>query len=196
MSSAPAGTRWFGARVEVPPGVTRARLVTNADDGYTAYVNGVQVAHADADGAENWRRPALTDVTARLGSGTAVLAVAATNASESPAGLLVALELTSADGTVRSVPAGADWRADDKEPPGSWTAPEFDDDAWSAAKVLAVWGSGPWGEVTPAHAPAEVWIPVAEGGADQVAHGTAKFLRTEDGCAVFAASPGRHEFAT
>ncbi|WP_073946366.1 alpha-L-rhamnosidase [Streptomyces kebangsaanensis] len=154
-SSAPAGTRWFRARVEVPSGVTRARLVTNADDGCTAYVNGVRVAHVEADGAaENWRRPALTDVTAQLGSGTAVLAVAATNASESPAGLLVALELTLADGTVRSVPAGADWKANDKEPSASWTTPEFDDATWPTAKVLAVWGSGPWGRVTPAHAPA------------------------------------------
>ncbi|MFD5569960.1 alpha-L-rhamnosidase [Streptomyces cadmiisoli] len=155
-SSAPAATRWFRLRVDVPTGVTRARLVTNADDGYTAYVNGTQVAHADADGpAENWRRPALTDVTAELGSGPAVVvAVAATNASVSPAGLLGTLELTLADGTVRRVPTGSEWKVTDEEPSGSWTTTEFDDTSWPAAKVLAAWGAGPWGKVTPAHSPA------------------------------------------
>jgi alpha-L-rhamnosidase len=49
-SSAPAATRWFRGGVDVPAGVTRARLVMTADDGYTAYVNGTQVAHVEADG--------------------------------------------------------------------------------------------------------------------------------------------------
>ncbi|MBQ0825732.1 alpha-L-rhamnosidase [Streptomyces tagetis] len=154
VSGAPAGTRWFRTRVEIPSGVTRARLVTTADDGYTAHLNGVPVAHAEADGpAQNWSRPALTDVTARLGTGTAVLAVEATNASESPAGLLAALEVTLADGTVRALSL-AGWKATDREPAQGWTAPGFDDAAWPAAKVLAAWGAGPWGKVTPALAPA------------------------------------------
>ncbi|MFJ1747538.1 alpha-L-rhamnosidase [Streptomyces sp. NPDC088116] len=48
----------------------------------------------------------------------------------------------------------------------------------------------------PANTTAEVWVPAGEAadGAD-VAHGTAEFLRREDGCAVFAVRSGRHHFA-
>lgn len=153
-AGAPAATRFFRGRVDIPEGVTRARLVMTADDGYTAYVNGTQVAHAAADGpAENWRRPALVDVTAHLRTGASVIAVSATNATDSPAGLLGLLELTTADG-VRAFATGADWKAVDEEPTGDWRSAAFDDASWQQAKALAKWGSGPWGKVTPSSSPA------------------------------------------
>ncbi|WP_030935284.1 alpha-L-rhamnosidase [Streptomyces sp. NRRL B-24720] len=153
-AGAPAATRFFRGRVDIPEGVTRARLVMTADDGYTAYVNGTQVAHAEADGpAENWRRPALVDVTAHLRTGASVIAVSATNATDSPAGLLGLLELTTADG-VRAFATGADWKAVDEEPTGDWRSAAFDDASWQQAKALAKWGSGPWGKVTPSSSPA------------------------------------------
>ncbi|MDF6022788.1 alpha-L-rhamnosidase [Streptomyces sp. JH34] len=151
---APAATRWFRGRVDVPEGVTRARLVMSADDGFTARVNGVTVAHTEADGpAENWRRPVLVDVTAHLSPGVRVIAVSAANAVVGPAGLLGVLELTTADGVVTAV-TGADWRTTDEEPSGEWHADDYDDTAWATAEVLAPWGSGPWGEVTVAYSPA------------------------------------------
>ncbi|WP_330243183.1 glycoside hydrolase family 78 protein [Streptomyces sp. NBC_00562] len=153
-AGAPAGTRFFRGRVDIPAGVTRARLVMTADDGYTAYVNGTQVAHAEADGpAENWRRPVLVDVTAHLRTGASVIAVSATNATASPAGLLGLLELTTADG-VHAFVTGADWRSVDEEPAGDWHSAAFDDTSWQQAKTLARWGSGPWGKVTPSSSPA------------------------------------------
>ncbi|MET9471903.1 alpha-L-rhamnosidase [Streptomyces sp. NPDC002922] len=153
-AGAPAGTRFFRGRVDIPAGVTRARLVMTADDGYTAYVNGTQVAHAEADGpAENWRRPVLVDVTAHLRTGASVIAVSATNATASPAGLLGLLELTTADG-VHAFVTGADWRSVDEEPAGDWHSAAFDDTSWQQAKALARWGSGPWGKVTPSSSPA------------------------------------------
>ncbi|MET8513668.1 alpha-L-rhamnosidase [Streptomyces sp. NPDC005077] len=153
-AGAPAGTRFFRGRVDIPEGVTRARLVMTADDGYTAYVNGTQVAHAEADGpAENWRRPALVDVSAHLQTGASVIAVAATNATASPAGLLGLLELTTADG-VHAFVTGAGWKAVDEEPAGDWRSAAFDDTSWQQAKVLAKWGSGPWGKVTSSSSPA------------------------------------------
>jgi alpha-L-rhamnosidase len=45
----------------------------------------------------------------------------------------------------------------------------------------------------PANTTAEVWIPASD--ATQVAHGDAKFLRMDDGCAVFAAASGTHRFS-
>ncbi|WP_329214182.1 glycoside hydrolase family 78 protein [Streptomyces sp. NBC_00683] len=153
-AGAPAATRWFRGRVEIPAGVTRARLVMTADDGFTARVDGVEVAHTEADGpANNWQRPVLRDVTDRLSPGVHVIAVSATNATEGPAGLLGLLELTTADGVV-TLATGADWRTTDKEPSGDWGSGTYDDSAWPAAKVLAPWGSGPWGRVQVAHSPA------------------------------------------
>ncbi|GAA1914721.1 family 78 glycoside hydrolase catalytic domain [Streptomyces durmitorensis] len=153
-NSAPAATRWFRGRVDVPEGVTRARLVTTADDGYTAYVNGTRVAHAEADSAaDNWRRPAVVDVTAQLRPGAAVVAVSATNATTGPAGLLGLLEVTTADG-VHTLATDGTWKATDKEPSGDWRSAEYDDGSWAASKVLAPWGSGPWGKVAPHHCPA------------------------------------------
>ncbi|MFG2211385.1 alpha-L-rhamnosidase [Streptomyces sp. NPDC048638] len=154
VTEAPVGTRYFRGRVDIPEGVTRARLVVTADDGCTTYVNGTRVTHADADGpAENWRRPALVDVTAQLRPGVSVIAVSATNATVSPAGLLGVLELTTADG-VRSFATDATWKATDKEPGGDWRGPGFDDGSWQQAKVIAKWGTGPWGKVTTFSAPA------------------------------------------
>ncbi|MFD4694388.1 alpha-L-rhamnosidase [Streptomyces sp. NPDC058463] len=153
-AGAPAATRWFRGRVEIPAGVTRARLVMTADDGFTARVDGVEVAHTEADGpANNWQRPVLRDVTDRLSPGVHVIAVSATNATDGPAGLLGLLELTTADGVV-TLATGADWRTTDKEPSGDWGSGTYDDSAWPAAKVLAPWGSGPWGRVQVAHSPA------------------------------------------
>ncbi|MGF1341899.1 alpha-L-rhamnosidase [Streptomyces flavovirens] len=151
---APAATRWFRGRVEIPEGVTRARLVMTADDGFTALVDGVQVARTEPDGpAENWRRPVVVDVTAHLSPGSRVVAVTATNAVDGPAGLLGALELTTADGAV-TLAAGTGWRATDREPDGDWASGGYDDTGWPAAAVLAPWGSGPWGEVRAALSPA------------------------------------------
>ncbi|MGB8940506.1 MAG: alpha-L-rhamnosidase [Streptomyces sp.] len=153
-TSAPAATRWFRGRVDVPEGVTRARLVMTADDGYTAYVNGTQVAHTEADSAaDNWRRPAVLDLTGQLRAGAAVIAVSATNATTGPAGLLGLLELTTADGK-RTVTTDGTWKTTDKEPSGDWESAGYDDGSWAAAKVLATWGSGPWGKVAANHCPA------------------------------------------
>ncbi|MGW6057029.1 alpha-L-rhamnosidase [Streptomyces sp. NPDC055189] len=153
-TSAPAATRWFRGRVDVPEGVTRARLVLTADDGYTAYLDGTQVAHTEADSAaDNWRRPAVVDVTGQLRPGAAVIAVSATNATTGPAGLLGVLELTTSDG-VRTLTTDGTWKTTDKEPSGDWQSAGYDDASWAASKVLADWGSGPWGKVAPEHCPA------------------------------------------
>ncbi|WP_447035713.1 alpha-L-rhamnosidase [Streptomyces sp. DSM 118878] len=153
-TGAPAATRWFRHRFDVPDGVTRARLVLTADNGFTAYVNGTRVAHAEADDkADNWRRPIVVDVTDQLRPGAAAIAVSATNATEGPAGLLGLLELTTGGGE-RVLVTDAKWKAADKEPSGDWRATGYDDGSWPAAKLLAAWGAGPWGKVVPSHSPA------------------------------------------
>ncbi|WP_327351201.1 alpha-L-rhamnosidase [Streptomyces sp. NBC_01304] len=151
-NNAPAATRWFRGRIGVPAGVTRARLVMAADDGFTAYANGTRLAHTEPDGAaNNWQRPVV--VEARLEPGATVIAVSATNATAGPAGLLGLLELTTADG-VRTFVTDASWKSTDKEPTGDWQSAGYDDGAWPAAKVAAEWGDAPWGKVVAGSSPA------------------------------------------
>lgn len=45
----------------------------------------------------------------------------------------------------------------------------------------------------PANTTAEVWVPADK--AAQVTHGSAEFLRMEDGCAVFTVASGTHRFS-
>ncbi|QFZ78340.1 Bacterial alpha-L-rhamnosidase [Streptomyces fagopyri] len=149
-NSAPAVTRWFRRGVELPGGITAATLAITADNVYAVSVNGTEVARTDlATDNEGWRRPAVVDVLAQVRSGTNVLAVSATNASEGPAGLVAVLTLHTASGEQRIV-TDASWRSTDKEPAGAWREAGFDDSAWPAAKEAAAWGAGPWGRVVPA----------------------------------------------
>ncbi|MER7678561.1 alpha-L-rhamnosidase [Streptomyces sp. NPDC096934] len=149
-NSAPAATRWFRRTVDLPAGITAATLAITADNVYSVSVNGTEVARTDlATDNEGWRRPAVVDVLAQVRSGTNVLAVAATNASEGPAGLVAVLTLHTASGEQR-VLTDASWRSTDKEPAGTWREAGFDDSAWPAAREAAAWGAGPWGRVVPA----------------------------------------------
>jgi alpha-L-rhamnosidase len=156
-NSAPAATRYFRRPFAVPStkGLTSARLIMTGDDGFTAWLNGSQVASADPrPELESWRRPVVADVTSAIRQGDNVIAVAATNGRVSPAGLLGRLELRYADGTVTRVDTDGSWRATLTGPDG-WQQLGFDDAAWPAALVLTAWGGAPWGQVvvTPPTAP-------------------------------------------
>ncbi|GGX80222.1 alpha-L-rhamnosidase [Streptomyces fructofermentans] len=149
-NSAPAATRWFRRVVDVPDGVTAAKLAISADNVYTVSVNGTEVARTDlATDHEGWRRPAVVDVRAQLRPGRNVLAVSATNASEGPAGLVGVLTVHTASGERRTVTDDS-WRSTNKEPGDGWRGDDFDDSGWPAAKEAAAWGAGPWGKVVPA----------------------------------------------
>ncbi|MFE9879323.1 alpha-L-rhamnosidase [Streptomyces sp. NPDC005784] len=149
-SSAPAETRWFRRVVDVPDGVTAAKIAITVDNVFSLSVNGAEVARTDlATDHDGWRRPAVVDVLGRLRPGRNVLAVAATNATVGPAGLIAVLTLSTASGEQR-IATDTSWRTTDAEPAGDWRGDGFDDSGWSAAKVAAAWGSGPWGRVVPA----------------------------------------------
>ncbi|MET7982898.1 MULTISPECIES: alpha-L-rhamnosidase [unclassified Streptomyces] len=149
-SSAPAATRWFRRVVDIPDGVTAAKIAISADNVFSLSVNGAEVARTDlATDNEDWRRPAVVDVLGRLRPGRNVLAVAAANATVGPAGLVAVLSLTTASGERRIV-TDTSWKAADAEPAGDWRGDGFDDSGWPAAKPAAAWGAGPWGRVVPA----------------------------------------------
>ncbi|MFD9077157.1 hypothetical protein, partial [Streptomyces lasiicapitis] len=85
-----------------------------------------------------------------------MLAARATNrggASLNPGGLLIRF-IVEYEGDTRELVTGqSGWRCADAEHDG-WQRPDFDDSAWPAAKVLAPYGEGPWGN--------GVQVPVAE----------------------------------
>lgn len=148
-SSAPAATRWFRRVVELPDDVTAARIAISADNVFSLSVNGTEVARTDlATEYEDWRRPAVVDVLGRLRPGRNVLAVEAANATVGPAGLVAVLTVSTASGERRTV-TDASWRTTDAKPSDDWRGDGFDDSGWSAARVAAAWGAGPWGRVVP-----------------------------------------------
>ncbi|HWM38892.1 MAG TPA: alpha-L-rhamnosidase N-terminal domain-containing protein, partial [Streptomyces sp.] len=155
-SRAPAATRWFRGAAMVTGTVRRAQLVIAADDGFTAHLNGTGIATREALAVQKAHsRPSLVDVTREVRRGANVLAVSATNAEEGPAGLLALLEITTDEGTTRF---GTDdgWKTSDEKPDGDWQDGDFDDSGWSAAREVAAWGDGPWGEVLPQQSPAQL----------------------------------------
>lgn len=156
--SAPAATRWFRRTFEVADEVSAAELAIAADDGHTVYVNGTKVGQADIEpdtdfDMAHWRRPSLIDVRSQLRQGTNVLAVAAVNATEGPAGLIARLDVTTGEGETKVVTDDS-WKSTNDKPDGRWQRPDYDDGDWSRAKIAAAWGADPWGEVVPVRLPA------------------------------------------
>ncbi|KUL39505.1 alpha-L-rhamnosidase [Actinoplanes awajinensis] len=136
-SSAPAGTRYFRRTVDLTPS-GRAVLVVTGDDTADVWVNGTQVS-ASRRVTDSWKRATTIDVTAALRAGANTLAIAGTNTSAGPAGVIAKLTVGS---TVVVTDAG--WKSATSAPAG-WEQPGFDDAAWPGAQVTAASGAGPWG---------------------------------------------------
>jgi hypothetical protein len=137
------------------PLVTALRLRIDYDDGFAAYLNGVEVARSTslaAPGAalawnmlaRSGREAGTAEVydipTSRLVPGTNVLAVQVHNNALDSSDLSLIPELL-ADSVL--VPPGADWRFLRGEPlPASWTRPDFDDSSWEAGPAGIGYGDG------------------------------------------------------
>ena len=147
-ADAPAKTRYFRRVFTLPADrrVRRAECFFTADDRCAVFVNGTRAG--TAQGNANLSRAELTAPDLR--AGTNVLAIEAANAPapvpQNPAALIASLRVEFEDGGEPLVmTTDAEWRAADREVDG-WQAPEFDDAAWPAAKVLGGVGAAPWGD--------------------------------------------------
>lgn len=153
--SAPAGTRYFRLRFDVPADrqVVRATLTATADNQFTAYLNGNQVASGT-----DWTRAARVDVTDRLTPGSNLLALSATNLG-GPGAIIARLRVEFASGEPVVVDTGDAFKAANAEEPG-WQTPGHDDSAWPAALEAAAFGDPPWGRQVTVPRPSPVAQPL------------------------------------
>ncbi len=143
-SSAPAATRYFRRAFDLPAGdqISAANFLLTADDGFTLYVNGQQLA-ASPRVSGSWQTSMLVDVAAGLRPGRNVIAIEAANTSVGPAGLIGKLHVEGSVGDPLDLVTDASWKSSNVTATG-WQQPDFDDSAWPAALVAAAYGGGPW----------------------------------------------------
>jgi hypothetical protein len=144
VEDAPAQSRFFRCRFELPTAVQAAELRVAADDVGDAFVNGSRVG-----AIETWARASVFAVGPLLRAGTNLVAVRAENRPaphKNPAGLIVRLTVTLVGGKQMSVVSDGTWRVERESRP-QWEQPAFDDASWKTATVAAAFGGGPWGKV-------------------------------------------------
>jgi hypothetical protein len=130
-SSAAAGDVHFRYTWEVPDikPLKTARIEATADNSFTLEVNGRQVLAGD-----DFHNIYSADIASALRSGKNTITVAANNATDTPnpAGLIAAMRLGFADGSMRVIATDREWNA------------SRDGIAWSAAKPLGPGTMSPW----------------------------------------------------
>src|SRR6266568_1405495 len=141
-NSAPAGTRYFRRAFDLPAGdqISKASFALTADDGFTLYVNGQQLASSPRV-TDSWRTAMVVDVAASLHAGRNVIAIEAINTATSPAGLIGKLHVEGSVGDPLDLVTDNSWKSSNTTTTG-WQQPDFDDSAWLAALEAAPYVSG------------------------------------------------------
>ncbi|MGH9162110.1 MAG: DUF1549 domain-containing protein, partial [Vicinamibacteraceae bacterium] len=142
----PPGTYYFRRSFSLPHApVEDASLLVSVDHGFRLFLNGDFVAAGD-----DWRQVQRLDVTDRLSAGVNLLAIQGENAGNvpNPAGILLDMRVTLADGSVLRVTSNKAWTASDKEPPEGWQRLAFDDRSWKAVRSFGTGGENRyWGRL-------------------------------------------------
>ena len=144
IKSAPIGTRFFRNSFEIASdkNVKRARFALLVDNQATLFING-----QEAGQVSGWQSVHMLDVTDKLVAGDNTLAIAVANQGETanPAGLAGKLVLDFESEETMVVPIDGSWKVSNVEMEG-WQTPDFDDNAWPGARVIAQLGDNPWKE--------------------------------------------------
>ena len=140
---APVGTRYFRRTFELPSDrkISRARIILTADDQFTLYVNGEEIARSDGQ-PDAWTRPKILEITGSLKGGRNLLAVEATNEG-GPAGVLGKLVIEFETGEPVIVATDKGWKTAAEMEEG-WYRSDFDDEGWDEAREIGGLGSPPW----------------------------------------------------
>lgn len=141
---APAGPRYFRKVIELPGDrvMKRARFLITADDSFELFCN----AQPAGRGAGH-TSPQISDLTNRLQPGRNILAIMATNATPSPAGVAGRLRVEFEQGDPLELVIDASWKTGLKAEPG-WNRLEFDDTTWPQARIVGKMGDAPWGTIS------------------------------------------------
>lgn len=142
--SQPEGTVFFRAAMAVTEQsqIQSADLVVTADNLYEVYLNGKFVGESTGN-PNDWNRPKRFDVAALLNAGDNTIAVGAANTAPGPAGLLMRLVVKLADGQEVALVTDSAWKFSPREQ-SNWQQPDFNDQAWKNAGVVANFGDPPW----------------------------------------------------
>lgn len=140
---APPGPRYFRKVIELPTNETvrRARFLATADDSFELFCNGQPVGRGSGHTS-----PQIIDLTNRLRPGKNVLALVATNATPSPAGVAGRLCVEWESGKIQEWTIDATWKAATKATPG-WNQIDGDESGWVNAVAIAGVGEQPWGDI-------------------------------------------------
>ena len=123
-------------------------MLFTADDEAAIWVNGTLVADSKSVARRRQRRLAPrpdADVTSHLHSGANTIAVQVKNRLDAgnnptPEGFIARLKADTTTLSTRAAPGSPA-----RPTPTGWEQPAFDDTAWTPARELATYGSGPWG---------------------------------------------------
>ncbi|HUY92250.1 MAG TPA: hypothetical protein VMV10_26150 [Pirellulales bacterium] len=126
-----------------------ARLKASCDNVLTLYLNGKRIASSN-----DWQQPADIDVQKFLKPGKNELAAEVENQG-GPAGFVLKLAMTLADGKTQYVVSDASWQA----------APSRGSDQSAPVRQIAKLGDSPWGDVFSAAAagpPAGIFLTLSD----------------------------------
>ena len=138
--------------------VKSAELRAVADDEMAIWLNGERVGQVNG-----FQRITRFDVTRLLQKGANHFAIAATNRA-GPAGVLLKLELTFADGSRQRVITDRSWQSAVKAP-ASWPKPTLENTGWVGVVSLGQLGVAPWGDPTGEVDDYNQWKQALEAGA-------------------------------
>ena len=137
-ASAPPGVRYFRRTVELETDspIASAQLLMTADNAFDCRIN-----DRSAGSGDSWARVYDLDVKSLLKPGANLIAVAATNSTDtpSPAGLIGVLKVKYANGRTLEVPTDARWEVAESEAASSGS--------WAGAMELGAVGMEPWGDI-------------------------------------------------
>ncbi len=140
----PKDTVYFRANIAVTEKaeIKSGELLITADNLYEAFLNGKFIGESSHN-PNDWNKPKRFDIATLLTAGDNTLAIAAANTAPGPAGLIVKLVVRLADGQEVVLFSDAHWKCNPTEEK-NWQQPDFNDQSWKPAAIVAPFGSGPW----------------------------------------------------
>ncbi|WP_156891224.1 family 78 glycoside hydrolase catalytic domain [Agromyces subbeticus] len=122
--------------------VDRAEFVMSGDMGFSAHLNGTQIA-SGASVSDAWKTATRVQAFPLLGEN--VLAVRLDNAAKAYGAVVGKLVVRFTDGSVQEIVTDGSWLSSESAKTG-WQAKGYDTSGWVAATARAPYGGSPWGE--------------------------------------------------